>query len=280
MTFLIKNKMTATALAVCTVLGMGYSAMASAADSVHFTASIAVTSAYKCSYSTAAGADGTEWQLAWDLATDGAASGTLSFVKAQTAPLSVVVTSAEANAATCNLNDMKFSADMGNATNVVAGNDNAYKVETTDGFWRFMPVVAKLALFAGKDAATTPIALNEVKVTDANGTEHTQSATALSTAHSEIASGALADFGTLNAYNVSDNYLAANGVVPLAKGAAPVSVTYTNDDTTNTTVQSAILGVGVIVAGNPEDHTGVLNTHAVKNEENVSMPFTVNVDYA
>lgn len=279
MSIVMKNKLSATALAVATLFGAGYSAMASATDSVTFTANIAVTSSYKCSYSTAAGGV-TNWGLAWDLAKDGDKSGSLTFGDSPTAPLSVVVKSVASNAGDCNLNDMKFSADMGSATNVVAGNNNAYRVATSSGFWRFMPVVAKLELFADKEATATPIALDKVTVTDVNGELHTQSTTTQSHARSEIESGVLADFGTLKAFNVSDNYLAANGVVPLAKGTTEMSVTYKNGDATNTAVQSAILGVGVIVAENPENASGAVDVKAVVNGDMVSMPFTVNVDYA
>lgn len=279
MSIVIKNKFTAAALAISTIMGMGYSSLASAADSVEFRANIAVTSTYACSYSTAP-EGATEWNLAWDLPADTAPSGTLTFTGAPTAPLTVKVTSAVGNAGTCNLNDMKFSADMGGATNVVAGDNNAYKVQTNGGFWRFMPVVAKLELFAGADAASSPVDITKIAVVDANGAQHTQTVAVQKAAQQQIASGALLDFGALDAYTVSDNYLAVNGVTPLAKGTAAADVSFTNTDGANPDVKSAILGVGVIVAANPEDSVGAVDVKAVIDAESVSMPFTVNVDYA
>ncbi|WP_273830922.1 hypothetical protein [Serratia bockelmannii] len=58
MSFSLKNKFSATALAVCTVLGVGYSTMASAGNTTTLHTNIVVLSTNTCTAVSSIGSDG------------------------------------------------------------------------------------------------------------------------------------------------------------------------------------------------------------------------------
>lgn len=277
MSIVMKNKLSATALAIATVMGMGYSAMASAVDSVQFTTQINVDSVNTCTATTVAGDDGTNWNLTWKLDATGqtAGKGTLDYGTAPTAPLEVKVSIDEGNAATCKLNNMSIAADMG-AAQVAAAGSAAYKVATSDGFWRYMPVVANVKLYT--DDAFNTAATGAVTVKGADAKDYIVNEQPQHPAQSAITPDTDLAWGANEAVVLSDGYMNNGGYAPLTANGATPAVTWTKAGTAED-IKSVVVGVSSIIADNPEKADGTVYVDAVTNEESVSMPFTVNVTY-
>ena len=271
-------------LAALAALAMGCSTAALADNnSVEFKTSIQVVGADYCGLDVSA-AGKNAWGLTWTLDKADAETGTLAMKDDSTAdPLSVKVKFKPGSASKCTLGSMTFGAELAQATHLDDGNKGAFKKATPNGgFWRYMPVVAKLALFTDEkgadDGASGLVDLATVKVRDAAGTEHTQAAAAQSSAKADITNDA---FDADNkAMSLTDNYLAANGVAPLSTGTGTAGLTYslTTPLEEGKTVKGALIGVGALVAGNPEGEDGKKKLDVVADGQSVSLPFTVVVN--
>ena len=278
MSIVMKNKLTATALAIATVMGMGYSAMASAADSVTFTTQINVDSVNVCTATTTAGDSGTTWSLAWTLDSAGQTkgSGVLSYNSSPTQPLEVKVSVDKGIAASCKLNNMTIATDMA-ASQVAAAGSAAYKVATSDGFWRYMPVVANVQLYTD-DAFTTP-ATGAVTVHGADGNEYIVQTTAQHSGQSSYVPDTDLAWGGNDAVVLSDGYMNnGHGYAPLTYAGASPAVAFSKAGNAED-IKSVVVGVSSVIATNPEKPDGKTYVDAVHNGEQVSMPFTVNVTY-
>lgn len=277
MSIVMKNKLTTTALAVATVMGVGYSAMASAADSVTFTTQINVDSVNTCTATTTAGDSGTTWSLAWTLDTAGQAAGkgVLTYNGAPTAPLEVKASIDDGVAETCRLNNMSIAADMGTSVAAAAGS-SAYKVATSDGFWRYMPVVADVKLYT--DNAFTTAATGAVTVTAADKAAYAVSDTKKHDGQTTITPATDLAWGDNPAVVLSTGFMGTSGYAPLTFNGATPAVTWTKAGTEER-IQSVVVGVSSIIANDPEKPDGTTYVDAVHNGEQVSMPFTVNVTY-
>jgi hypothetical protein len=279
-----KTKLSVATLAVLTALGMGYSSLALATGTPTpqvFTANINVHSDIQCPIVvTTPTAD--KWDLDWTYAAAGPTSA-LTYVAGTTAtplPLSVAFDTAGATPAdaSCIMNKVTFAGDA--AANVpVAG--STYKHATSNGgFWRFIPVIAKAEMFSDV-ALVTPITAGDVHVTNAGGTDVTSgaataaNATGLSTAWT--APWVWAAIADVDPVPATDGYLGTVGYVPLTAAGAGDTVTLENQ-LAGTDAKSARIGMGVILASNPEDAAGALSYTAVRDGDTVSIPFTVNVD--
>lgn len=277
MSIVMKNKLTATALAIATVMGMGYSAMASAADSVTFTTQINVDSVNTCTATTTAGDGGTNWSLNWNLDAAGqtAGKGTLDYNGAPTAPLEVKASIDDGVAETCRLNNMSIAADMG-ASQAAAAGSSAYKVATSDGFWRYMPVVADVKLYT--DNAFTTAATGAVTVKAADASDYIVETASQHPGQSAITPATNLAWGDNDAVVLSDGYMNNGGYAPLTFDGATPAVTWTKAGNEER-IQSVVVGVSSIIATDPEKADGTVYVDAVHNGEQVSMPFTVNVTY-
>lgn len=273
----MKSKMKLAAVAA---LVLGCSASAFAGNSVDFKTSINVVAPDYCGIDVAPAGNST-WSLKWALAAD-ANTGTLTLASdSGTDPLFVNVKVKEASSAACNLANMTFGASLP-ATSAHLDDTAAFRVATlNDGFWRYMPVVSKLELFtdvAGvADGNTGKVDLTHVKVTDAKATEHMQADTASHAAATEV--NDLSDFNNNPAMTLTDNYLADNGVAPLSIGTGNTDVKYALTEALpeGEFVKAARIGVGALVAKNPEDADGATKLEAVADGNTVSLPFTLNV---
>ncbi|EGT0627983.1 hypothetical protein JAF88_004802 [Citrobacter freundii] len=275
MASLIKNKMTATALAVCTVLGMGYSAMASAADSVDFTTTINVVSTNKCEATVAAGDTGSNWALKWTLG-NAETTGTIDYTNAGLEPLQVKVSINDDGANNCHLNKMKIGADMHDAVSA-ATDSAAYKVATSNGFWRYMPVVAKADMYTSKDFTTA--VTGTVTVKGADGADYEVQTASQHAGQSEVTPVTGWHWGSSDAVVLSNGYLDNGGYAPLTyNGTTTTPVTFTLGTPTQN-VDSAVIGVSAIIAKDPEDNQGAKDVAAVTDTETVNMPFTINVTW-
>lgn len=276
MSIVMKTKMTAAALAVCSVMGMGYSASALADDnSVAFTTTINVDSVNKCVATVAKGAAGTNWALGWSLDNGGVSTIDYSNDAAGIEPLQVVVSINDVSVPTCHLNNMTIRADMGAA--VPAGaSSSAYKVSTSNGFWRYMPVVAQAHLYTSNDE--TASVTGNVKVNGADGITYTSEATKQNDGRTDITPTAGWNFGA-DAVVLSNGYLDNGGYAPLTFNGAPLPVTFGQTGTAED-VNYAVIGVSAIVAKDPETALGVADKEAVVDQEQVTMPFTINVNWA
>lgn len=274
MSIVMKNKLTATALALTTIMGMGYSTLAAANDSADFTTTINVVSENNCIAQVSKGATGTEWALTWTLPAVGDSS--IDYTRTVTTPLEVLVSINDGPGNECHLNDMTIAADMKVAEQV--SGSAAYKVPTQGGgFWRYMPVVAQAKLFT--DTAYTTAVSGVVNVIGADGGKYSVSPSSIATAYEEYTPLAAANWGSNPAVVLSDGYVGTEGYAPLTVSGAPTAVAFTMD-ATGQNVDSAIIGISAVIASDPEDGSGNVDTSAALNGETITMPFTINVTWA
>ncbi len=271
MSIVMKNKLSATALAIATVMGMGVSTMASAATTANFTAQLTVSSPNVCDVELTPPAD-TTWASTWTLAKAGDASGTIDATKYQDAPHMIRVALAAGAVATCDLNGLTVGAiATGNDVSEVTGQKGYYQVDTkAGGFWRYLPTLAQVKFYTDdawvtEDSGTVTAALA--------GTTLTQTTQPKYTKGTAIASQAA--FGTANALGVSNNYFVATGISPIAT-ADDVRV---KSSTTADLMKSAEIGISAVIANDPVNASGTVDTALVTNAAQVTMPFTVSVGY-
>ena len=265
-------------MAVLAALVLGSSTAAFAADPVNLTTSVEVVGADYCGIDVSP-AGQNSWSLNWTLANAGDASGTLALADGSgTDPLFVNVMVQPGSSSACNLSGMTFGASLPTATHVDDGGKGAFKVATPlGGYWRYMPVVARLDAFTDAAGATNgkgEIARDKIMVLDGMSTPYDQSLSAVQAAQTDVSG--VADFGTQSAMALTDNYLATNGVVPLSTGGNGNALSFSAG--TGNTVRSVKIGVGALVAKNPEGEDGQVKTDAIGNNGVISLPFTVNVD--
>lgn len=275
MSIVMKNKLSATALAIATVMGMGYSAMASAADSVDFNTTIAVVSTNKCEATVTAGDSGSTWAPTWTLAA-GATTGTIDYTGVAMEPLEVKVSINDDGSNGCHLNKMKVGASMGSAL-PVASDSAAFKVPTSAGYWRYMPVVAKATMYTDK-AFTTEVT-GAVTVKGADGSDYEVQSASQHAGQTLVTPVTDWKWGSADAVVLSNGYLNNGGYAPMTfNGVTTTPVTFTLGTTTQD-VDSAVIGVSSIIAKDPEDNQGATDVNVVSDTEQVVMPFTVNVTW-
>lgn len=270
MSIVMKNKLTATALAIATVMGMGCSTMASAATA-DFTAQLTVSSPNVCEPILTPPAD-TTWSSTWTLAKAGDASGSIDATQYLSEPHMVKVSLAPGAMTTCDLNGLAVGATAagGDVTNVT-GQPGYYQVDTkAGGFWRYVPTIAE-AHFYTDDAWTT--ADTSAVTATLGATTHTQSANPLYTKGTPIREQAA--FGTAAALGVSDNYFDASGITPITT-TKDVKVTSAN---TTGMMKSAEIGISAVIANDPVNASGTVDTALVLNDASINMPFTIEVGY-
>lgn len=270
MSIVMKNKLSATALAIATVMGMGYSAMASAATA-NFDANITISSPVQCPIETTT-PDGTEWDVTWTLTKLTDTSGTLDYGTSSRNPLPIQVRFGAGAVADCDLSGVKLKAES--TVSQSANSNNFYdQVTTGGGLWRYAPVLARATMYTD-DAATNAVdtTTNVLTVTDSNGSTHTQQATARYQAHAALTP--ITAMGSLDAVSLSDNFLDANANVPLAGGAL-TSLSLA----TATPIRAVDLNVSVIMASNPIDSAGKVDVQVVSDKDVVRLPFTIDVAY-
>lgn len=280
MSIVMKNKLTATALAVTTVVGMGYSALASAGstDSVQFSTEINVNSVNTCMSTTSDGGT-VSWNLKWKLDAAGqtANAGTLDYNGATTEPLEVKVAVNDGQAATCKLNGMSIAADMMGSA-VAEPGSAAYKVATSDGFWRYMPVVASVKLFTDNKFTTAATGDVTIAAADTKSYLMTQGGSSTHTGQTAITPDAGLKWGSNDAVVLSDGYLNNGGYAPLTFNGTTPDVKWAKSGTAED-IESVVVGVSSVIATNPEKADGEVYVDAVYDTEPVHMPFTVNVTY-
>lgn len=271
MSIVMKKKLTATALAIATIMGMGYNSLASAADA-NFTAQLTVVSPNRCEPELTPPATNS-WNTTWTLARMGDNSGTIDTTAfASDEPLEIKV-KLVTDVGTCDLNGMVVGADAnGVDVSPVNGQTGYYQVDTkAGGFWRYLPTLAKATFFtddswADADNAGTVTAIS-------NGATLTQDTTSAPYSGHENISGK-PGFGAADALGVSKNYFVADAILPLTATKDVVVKT-----TTTTPMKSAIIGVSAVIAKDPVSAVGTVDTALVRNAAVITMPFTVQVGY-
>lgn len=270
MSIVMKNKLSAAALAIATIMGMGYSSLASAATA-NFTSEVTIASPLDCPVLLET-PEGTNWAVTWTLTNATDASGVLTYTQIPQDPLTITVRYDVGNAPSCDLSGVKLKADSSVAVSPASA--SFYDQTTSNGgLWRYAPVLSKVTMYTD-DAGTAAIdtGANALTVTDANGATHTQQATAQYTAQAALTP--ITDMGSLDAVSLSNNYLDSNAYVPLAGGAETSTSLQTP-----TQVRAVDFGVSAIMANNPIDQAGAVDVQAVNNTDVVSLPFTINVEY-
>jgi hypothetical protein len=271
----MSNKMKVTALAALAALVCTSGVFADDKGLVEFKTTISIEGAEKCFVDVSAAGQST-WALDWNFK-EGDTTGTLKpGMGHEPEPLFVKVKVAEGSSAGCNLNAMKITGASTMAAS--ADSQSAFRANTKDAYWRFMPVMAKLQLFTDvkgvDDGIAGAIDLNKVTVIDRAGEQHPQKSVAMHEAQAEVAS--LAEFKNAPAVALTHNYLANNGVLPLA--GAGSSLNYTTDGLKEgESVKSALIGVGALVAKNPEAENGDIKLQDIGVGDEFSMPYTVSV---
>lgn len=271
MSIVMKNKLSATALAIAAIIGMGFSTMASAATA-DFSANVTIVSPVQCPIETTT-PNGTEWDVIWTLDNLTDPEGTLSYAQgAPVEPLPIQVRFGQGAVAGCDLSGVKLKAES--TVNSSQNSDNFFDQETNGGgLWRYAPVLAKVSLYTD-DTATTAVdtTTNVLTVTDANGSTHTLQATPRYNAHNPLQP--IPAMGSLGAVSLSNNYLDSNAEVPLAGGdLSSIALA------TATVVRAVDLDVSAIIASNPIDQNGAVDVQAVNNDDVVKLPFTVDIAY-
>lgn len=266
----MKNKLSATALAIATVMGMGYSAMASAATA-NFTAQLTVSSPNVCEPELTPPANST-WASTWTLANEADTSGTIDVTTYTNAPSMIRVALAAGASTSCDLNGLVLGATATGAdVTGVTGQPGYYQVDTkAGGFWRYVPTLAQAHFYT--DDSWTTVDGADVIATLGQNTE-TQSTTALYVKGTAITGQSA--FGAANALGVSDNYFVANGIAPITT-TKDVKVTSAN---TTDPMKSAEIGISAVIANNPVDASGAVDTALVTDGATINMPFTIEVGY-
>ena len=270
MSIVMKNKLTATALAIATIMGMGYSSLASAVNA-DFTAQLTVVSPNTCEPELTP-PPVSSWNTTWTLSNVGDSNGTIdtsAFTSDE--PLEIKVKLITDSGA-CDLNGMVVGATAtGSDISPVVGQAGYYQVDTqSGGFWRYLPTLAKASFFTD-DNWTTADTTGAVTAVS-KGNTLTQSDPAPYSGHSNITSQA--GFGSADALGVSKNYFVSNAILPLTDSKDVVV------KTSNTTpMKSATIGVSAVIAKDPVTGSGNVDTSLVTNDAVITMPFTVQVGY-
>ncbi|CAI1507713.1 Uncharacterised protein [Serratia ficaria] len=219
----------------------------------------------------------TTWSPKWTLAKNGQSGNLTKGENDSNDPLLIKVKLTDDSSENCSLAQLSIGANAPTAFPQNLGNGGTYAVATKhDGYWLYMPVATKLALFTDTaGTATKAVALNKVTVTDAAGGSHPQSESAVHSAMAEVTG--VADFDSNTAVPLTDSYLAANGVAPLSNANSSSTLSYTATLDAGQKVKSALIGVGVLLAKDPVDENGAVDLRAVADGETVSLPFTLNV---
>ncbi|AFI89680.1 hypothetical protein EXT68_02940 [Pectobacterium parmentieri] len=271
-------------MATLAALLMGCNAGAFAeGNSVMFKASVLVEDNSSCGIDVSSVDNKSSWGLKWTL-TRGGKEGVLTRnTGSSDEPLFVKVKVRDGAAAKCNLGNMRFSAETPNTGSVTSGRGGFVRMRTQhDGYWAYMPVVAKLALFTdtkGADDNTTG-AINLADITVKNtksGANYTQKSQVASHVNDRVTG--LPDLPHQPAYTLTNNYLADNGATALIAESASSDFTYSVSNLgEGEAVKGALIGIGSLVAENPEDENGTVKLNGVADGERVDMPFTVKVD--
>lgn len=269
MSIVMKSKMTAAALTVCSVLSLGYSSFA-AAEAINFDASIKVTSDQKCELQTVA-EGGTSWNITWNKT---GLTSSFDYGTAPTNPLFIKVSSSSGSQLQCLLNTVHVGTNVSGSAEPDPDKTSVYLMPVgSSGFWRFSPVLAKIELFTDNDF-TTKAEAGDLTVTDAEEKTHIQTASPEVLQSAQTVSSSLPGFSKVGAVSLTDNYLSADGFVPLAAGPGG-EVSYTMETPVN--IHSMKIGVGVIVAMDPEDSTGEVNKDVPVDGQTIAMPWLTTV---
>lgn len=270
----MKNKLNIPALTALVMICSG--SVQAEGNSVTLNTTLNVEAADNCVINV--NAEGkTTWSPKWTLSKNSQSGELTKGIADSTDPLLVRVKFSDDSSANCSLANLKFGADVPQGRHVDDGAKGAYLVGTEhEGFWRFMPVVTKLALFTDADGTSSgTVPLNKVTVKDAAGNNHHQSESVLRTAMTEITG--VADFGNQTAIPLTNSYLATDGVAPLSTGNGSTDLSYEATLEAGKSVKNALIGVGTLLAKNPENDNGAVNLKAVENGETIQLPFTLNV---
>ena len=274
MSIVMKKKFSATALAIATIMGLGYSTMALADSApVDFNASVKVISDQKCELNVKA--DSVQsWDLTW---TKAATNSSIAYGSASTAPLFINVNTSNDSVAPCKLNSVHVGTNVTESSTVAPDNDAVYRQPVgASGFWRFSPVLAKIDLYSDNAFATNVnAAAGALTIMDAQGNSHTQAATPAIQQTNRTESTSLLGFTSVGAVSLTDNYISANGFVPLSVNqGGEVSYSMAN---TNVDIHSMKIGVGVILAKDPENATGTVDKEVPVDGDVVTMPWVMTV---
>ncbi|MGV3345640.1 hypothetical protein ACGVWS_07795 [Enterobacteriaceae bacterium LUAb1] len=269
MSIATKQKISAVSLALCTALGMGYCGLASA-QAVDFQANINVTSDQQCQLETAAKTV-TNWDLTWSKT---ASTSTFAFGTSTADPLYIRVNTAEGSVASCTLNNIKIGTTIGGGSIADQTHTSVFRMPITGGYWRFAPTLARLNLYTDNNFATVATT-GTLTITDAQSITHTQGQEPTTPQqNAQTSSTTLAGFANNTAESVTDNYISSDGFVPMAKDGGGI-ISYTM--ATPVSIKSAEIGVGVIIAKDPELADGTVNLDIPVDGQVVSLPWTVTV---
>lgn len=278
MTIVMKNKFS-TALAIATVMSMGYSTLSVAAspESITFTPSIHVTSPFSCEYETGLGGSTPAWSVNWNLASRGDAHGVLTFNDAKE-PIDIQIHALGADTS-CTLNNMHLTVTKAGDALVVGGGSLAFKMPTENGYWQYVPLLSRVQLFTDSNYATP--STGNAKVSTADG-ETNESGVTVTTAGQQMLSTVYEwiNWGSTQGGLLSDGYMVNDDGFAALTGPDGASnpVTFTPHNGTDQ-IRSMKIGITAIIGRDPIDETGNVKVDGVSNGDTVDLPFTVNVTY-
>lgn len=284
MSIVMKNKLSATALAIATVMGMGYSAMASA-ESTTFTTTINVHSDNVCEIDTVQPASA-NFAATWTK-TAGQDASTL-VVDSAADPVFIGVNVKNGMGANCQLNRVRIGTEVTGTAEAAAttGAQSAAWLQTfgsAGGHWRFAPSLAQLKLFTSNDyLGANAVTATDITVKDALGTDHAQLATAHVNGGVKIAGADIDAMGAqADAYVLTDGFFGgAGGFVPMAaKGGAAMTYSLTGGAATDS-IKSMQVGVGGIIGGDPEDGAGAVDRTAAAEGDAATLTWVTTVSLA
>ncbi|HHR6132267.1 TPA: hypothetical protein ACS72K_003919 [Providencia alcalifaciens] len=143
-----------------------------------------------------------------------------------------------------------------------------------------MPTVTKFVAYKDRSAMVSDMTKNtserlaaeDIKVRDAKGQEYTSVDTAAHRVGAEVE----LEGTTQKLMALTHNYLRADGVTPLNYGGQTQAASLKT--VLRTPIQSALIGVGVLVAKNPVNADGNGDASVLGDIKEVSLPFTVTVE--
>ncbi|MCU6244191.1 hypothetical protein [Enterobacter asburiae] len=186
-------------------------------------------------------------------------------VKSDTAPRLIRV-QAEGGSK-CELNNMNIESVVTQAEQA-PGTNVAYvsSFGASGGSWRFVPSLAQILLYTGSDF--TGLSASTITVTDATGAGHTEQSGAL------VHGGEKVVTTEITGLSLTDNYFSSS-YVPLAANGTSGSLSFSTSATASESYKSAEIGIGGVVASDPEDKSGIRDLMVATDGDTATLKWTV-----
>lgn len=266
----MKKNMTALAMTVAVAAGtMGYMVNATA-GTADYSATLTVVSDNTCDLSvTPPGSS--DYNATWTATDDG--NGGLSSTMAvdnssPKEPLEILVSIA--GGTNCAVNNINIETDSTGATQVPGDTYSWLHAVTgsSGGYWRFVPTMASIKLY--EDDAGTTGESKAVKFHAADGQDYDMNATA------QAASGASTTMENgIDGVQLTASYIRADYKATLLSSSGRLTSILPDDQ--SKAYKSVKLGIGAVVASDPESASGGVAKESVTSGNSVDIPMVVTV---